>query len=154
MTPTDLAYRKTAAQGASGLGLLISLYDTLAGDLRRAADAQRAHDLEERAKQLRHALQIVGFLENWVDAESGELARQMIAFYARARRVILNAQAKQSAEMLEELMNETLRTRQVWQGLELGGMAYGPEILPPARPAQYNHYQVPPLELHRMSWTA
>ena len=37
MNPTELAYRKTAVEGASGFGLMIALYDTLAGNLRRAA---------------------------------------------------------------------------------------------------------------------
>jgi hypothetical protein len=56
MTPTDLAYRKTAVEGASGMGLLIALYDTLAGDLRRAAAAQRAMTLKDAAvKQSTHS---------------------------------------------------------------------------------------------------
>ena len=38
MSPTEMAYRKTAIGGASGFGLLVALYDTLAGDLRRAAN--------------------------------------------------------------------------------------------------------------------
>jgi len=37
MNRTDMAYRKSAVEGATGFGLLIALYDTLAGDLRRAA---------------------------------------------------------------------------------------------------------------------
>jgi flagellin-specific chaperone FliS len=49
MSPTEMAYRKTAVGGASGFGLLIALYDTLAGDLRRAADAERANDIENGA---------------------------------------------------------------------------------------------------------
>jgi hypothetical protein len=48
MNRTDVTYRKTAAEGASGFGLLIALYDTLAGDLRRAAEAERSNDIEQR----------------------------------------------------------------------------------------------------------
>ena len=54
MNRTDLAYRRTAAEAASGLGLLIALFDTLAGDLRRAAEAQRANDIERRSREARH----------------------------------------------------------------------------------------------------
>ena len=121
MCPTDIAYRKTAVEGASGFGLLIALFDTLAGDLRRAAAAQRAKNIEERTRQLNHALQVVGFLENWVDAESGELAKKMIIFYTRMRAKILEAQTKQSAEILEEQMAEVLKIREVWQQFELRG---------------------------------
>ena len=43
MTPAELYYRKTAAASSSGgLGVLIGLYDTLAGDL--AAVIQDAGD--------------------------------------------------------------------------------------------------------------
>jgi flagellar biosynthetic protein FliS len=154
MTPTDLAYRTTAAQGASGFGFLVSLYDTLAGNLRRAAAAQRAGNLEKRANELRHALQVVGFLENWIDVDSGDLAQQMIAFYGKARRTIIRAQAKQSAEMLEALMSETLAIRQVWQKMDMRGMASGPEILPPARAPQYGGAAAAFMERKHASWSA
>ena len=51
MNRTDLAYRRTAAEAASGLGLLISLFDTLAGNLRRAGKAQREDDIERRCRE-------------------------------------------------------------------------------------------------------
>jgi flagellar protein FliS len=155
MCPTDIAYRKTAVEGASGFGLLIALFDTLAGDLRRAAAAQRAKNIEERTRQLNHALQVVGFLENWVDAESGELAKKMIIFYTRMRAKILEAQTKQSAEILEEQMNSTISIREVWQRLDLHAMATGPEILPPAPAPSYGTYIPPQMEARRqMSWSA
>ena len=52
MSPTEMAYRKTAIGGASGFGLLIALYDTLAGDLRRAAEAERSSNLESRTREV------------------------------------------------------------------------------------------------------
>ncbi len=67
MTPTELSYRKTATEGASGFGLLIGLFDTLAGNLRRAAEAQRANDMEKRCGEANHALLVIGHLENWID---------------------------------------------------------------------------------------
>jgi flagellar biosynthetic protein FliS len=154
MNYTDLAYRKTAVEGASGFGLMIALYDTLAGDLRRGAAAQRAGEIEKRAKELKHALLVVGFLQNWVDPESGDLAKRMIAFYTKTRKQIIEAQVRQSAEMLEALMAETLDLRRLWQQLDVRASASAPEILPPvnvkARPAfsaaQMNH--------RNLSWSA
>src|SRR5579863_3132875 len=152
MTHTDLAYRKTAVEGASGFGQLIALYDTLAGDLRRAAAAQRAGDLECRAKELKHALVVVGFLENWVEPESGDLARMLVAFYENLRRRVIEAQARQSAEILEELMAKALQIREIWQKLDLRGMAFGPEILPPAPAPRYGGFQATQLEHRQLSW--
>ncbi|HUH61766.1 MAG TPA: flagellar export chaperone FliS [Terracidiphilus sp.] len=162
MTRTDLAYRTTAAAGASGLSLLIALYDTLVGDLRRAAAAQRAGNREERSKELKHALTVIGCLQNWVDAESGDLAKRLIAFYSGLRRKMIEAQAKESAEMLEEMMAEVLKLRQTWQQIDQGtaaprsenGQDYGPEILPPARTASLYGSFSAPTERRQLSWSA
>src|SRR5271165_3608575 len=122
MSPTELAYRKTALGGASGFGLLIGLYDTLAGDLRRAADAERNNDIEKRCREVNHALLVIGHLEDWLaQGSGGELAQRLSAFYAGLRRKMIEAQAKRSAEMLEQQMAEVLEIRSIWLGLELRG---------------------------------
>ena len=98
---------------------MIALYDTLAGDLRRAAEAERRNDLEERARQVRHALLIVGHLEDWIDrGPGGELAEQLKGVYASLRRRMIEAQAKRSPEMLEEDMTRILEIRAIWQKVE------------------------------------
>jgi flagellar secretion chaperone FliS len=159
MSPTDLAYRKSAVQGASGISLLIALYDTLAGDLRRGAAAQRAGSREDRSKELKHALMVVGCLQNWVDAESGDLAKRLIAFYAGLRRRIIEAQVKESAQMLDEMMADVLNLRETWQKLDQGAAVprpeIGPEILPPARTAAtYGSISAPQMERRQLSWSA
>jgi flagellar protein FliS len=124
MNPTELAYRQTAVEGASGFGLLIALYDTLAGDLRRAAGAQRRNDIAERCKEVTHALLVIGYLEDWIDRESdGDLAKQLVSFYSTMRATLIDAQVKQSAEMLEEQMRVVLGIRGTWQELELRATA-------------------------------
>ncbi len=55
LNQTELSYRKSAIEGASSIGLIIALFDTLAGDLRRAAAAIRKSDIEKRCKELDHA---------------------------------------------------------------------------------------------------
>jgi flagellar protein FliS len=117
-----MAYRKTAIGGASGFGLLVALYDTLAGDLRRAAEAERSNDLEKRTKEVSHALLVVAYLEEYVERGSGgRLADHLVAFYKSLRRKMIEAQVKRSAEILEEQMAQVLKTRAVWQGFELAG---------------------------------
>lgn len=132
MTPADLAYRRTAVLGAGGFGLLIALYDTLAGDLRRAAAAQRANNLETRTREVNHAFAVIGLLENCVSrGPGGELARQLLAFYSSLRCQLIAAQVSKSAEMLDQLMSKILRIREGWQKAEQGAAASGQDSLPP-----------------------
>jgi flagellar protein FliS len=120
MTPTEANYRKSSAAGATGISLLIALCDTLAGDLRRAAQAERANHLEQRCNELNHALMVIGVLEDRVSRGSGgELADQLTAFYQLLRRRVLLAQARRSPEQLEEAMAEVLKVRESWQNVQL-----------------------------------
>jgi flagellar protein FliS len=156
MTALDITYRNTAVGGASGLSLLIALYDTLIGNLRRAAEAQRAGQLNKRANELKHALAVTGCLENWIDPTRGELAQQLTAYYAGLRRVILLAQVRQSAEMLEEQMHRALQIRQSFHEMNARSTPQYPEILPPAAAPSYG--RAPLFEDNRplagKSWTA
>ena len=120
MNATEQTYRRTAVEGASGFGLLIALYDTLAGNLRRAAEAERANDLEKRGAEVKHALLVIGYLEDWIDHENGgELAQKLIAFYRTMRKKLIEAQARRSPEIFEDQMNLVLSIRGTWQDLEL-----------------------------------
>jgi len=130
MNRTDMAYRKSAVEGASGFGLLIALYDTLAGDLRRAAAAQRANDIEARCREARHAFTVIGYLDNCVSCgPGGELAQKLSAFYSTLRQKIIEAQVKQSAEALEQQMKTILTIREQWQRMDFRGPAAGNAVL-------------------------
>ena len=154
MNRTDLAYRRTAAEAASGLGLLIALFATLAGDLRRAAEAQRANDIERRSREARHALLVIGYLEDWVArGTDGELARELIAFYSSMRRKLIEAAARKSAKLLEQQMDRVLELREHWQQIELRNEPSGPEILSPVIPIPPG-YPAPQIERQRGSWSA
>ena len=119
MNSTELAYRKTAVEGANGIGLLIALYDTLAGDLLRAADAERRSEIEKRCKEIHHATLVIGYLEDWVErSEGGELAQQLAALYSSMRRKMIEAQVTRSAELLEEQAALVLKIRESWSAME------------------------------------
>lgn len=150
----DVTYRRTAAAGASGFALLIALYDTLAGDLRRAAEAQRSKDLERRAREVKHAIAVMGVLENWIDTESGELAVGLLRFYARLRQKIFEAQVRQSAELFEMLMTEVVGMREVWQRMEDGSVRAEPEILPPVATRGHAGASFTEPEIRRSTWRA
>jgi flagellar protein FliS len=119
MNSTGLAYRKSAAQSSTGFGLLIALYDTLAGDIRRAAEAERADNIGLRCREINHALLVIGLLEDRCEKDGeGELSPKLIAIYKTLRRKLIQAQVKRSPAMLEEQMNLVLSIREIWQGLE------------------------------------
>ena len=128
MQSPEFRYRKTAAEGASGLGLLIALYDTLAGNLRRAADAERSNDLENRCAEMNHALLVIGYLEDCIErAGGGDLAQRLVILYSSLRRKLIEAQVKRSPTLLEEQMEVVLRIRESWQAMDLAspdGHAY------------------------------
>lgn len=154
MNRTDIAYRRTAAEASSGLGLLISLYDTLAGDLRRAAQAQREDAIERRCQEVRHALLIVGYLENWVNrGEGGMLSQQLSTFYASLRCKLIEAEAKKSAEILEQQMVRVLELREQWQGVQLRTEPSGAEVLRPAIQVPVG-YPAQHMERQQSNWSA
>jgi flagellar biosynthetic protein FliS len=154
MNRTDLAYRRTAAEAASGLGLLISLFDTLAGNLRRAGKAQREDDIERRCREVRHALLVIGHLENWVgQGTGGVLAQELAAFYSSLRRKVIEAEAANSAEILEKQMFRVLELREHWQQIELRNEPSGPEILRPVIQMP-DRYPAPQIQGLRGNWSA
>jgi len=114
-----MSYRQSAIQGASPIGLMIALFDRLAGDLRRAAAALRKNDIETRCKELNHALLVLGQLGNWVDVKNGgESAQTLSRFYAYLRAKILEAAATKSAKLLEMQIDMILLVRSSWQQLD------------------------------------
>jgi flagellar biosynthetic protein FliS len=112
---TALSYRRSAVEGASPIGLVIALYDTLWGDLRRASEAIRKNDIELRCRELNHAAIVLGQLENWVDGENGgELAESLTGFYAYLRAKMMEAGITKSATLLEAQMKLVLHVRSAW----------------------------------------
>ena len=129
MLPAELAYRKTAAESASGLTLLLSLYDTLAGDIRRAAAAERRNDIAARCCGVNHAFMVIAFLEERMNhGNSGDLAQRLASFYSSLRRQLIRAQSKRSPEMLEDLMDSVLEIRKAWQQVELRAVSSAEEV--------------------------
>lgn len=153
MTPTELYYRRTAAASSGGgLGLLIALYDTLAGDLRRMAEAERGDDLVRRCCEANHALLVIGCLEDYVTrGTTGELADQLTSFYAALRTSLIMAQAKRSPEMIEEQMAQVLKVREAWQTIELRPLAASE---PQPSTGQRFAESAPEASERRLGWTA
>ncbi len=129
-TPPALAYRRAAAQQASVVGLVIALYDTLAGNLRRATLAMHQRDLEQRGEQLKHGFSILTQLTSLLDLEhGGQTALNLQRFYNHIRQEMLRAQFAQDPSVLESAAELVLDIRSAWQevdsrsGYVMGGAA-------------------------------
>jgi flagellar protein FliS len=105
--------------GASPIGLMIALFDRLAVDLRRAAEAIRQGDVETRCDEINHGFLVLAQLESWLDHEKGgEPARQLAKFYSYTRAQMLRASVTQSPQLLEEQIETLLHIRTSWQQLD------------------------------------
>jgi len=156
MNSAEFTYRKTAAATSEGgLGLLIALCDTLAGDLRRAADAQLSNDIQKRCREVNHALLVIAHLQEWVSRGAGGiLADHLTAFYTSLRRKVMEAQVKRSAEILEDQMVEVLKIREAFQALDSRSAPPAPQIILPAKKQEYSGMEPVDSERKSLSWSA
>lgn len=120
LSQTEMSYRRSAIEGASPIGLMIALFDTLVGDFRRAVAALHKNDIETRCKELNHAALVLGQLENWLDlTNGGESAQNLARFYAYLRSKMMEASVKKSASILELQIDMILHVRSAWQQLDV-----------------------------------
>ena len=129
-TPPALAYRRAATQQASVVGLVIALYDTLHGDLRRAAAAMQQGKIEERSSQLKHGFSVLTQLDTLIDMErGGQTAVNLRKFYGYLRQEMLQAQFRLDPSILERASQRLAGVRAAWQQVDLRGpAAISPEI--------------------------
>ena|SRR5579884_98607 len=113
-------YASESAAGLSPIGLVIRLYENIVSDLGRAVSALREGDIERRTRQLEHALLLIAHLQSALDMEKGgDPARMLNKFYSLQRSRILEAQIRQSGEILENVSRDFLSIREAWAQVEL-----------------------------------
>lgn len=114
-----LTYRRVSTESASTVGLLIALYDTLIGDLQRAANAMREGDIALRGRQLNHGFSILTQLDCLIDTENGGVtATQLRRFYEYLRKEMLRAQFALDSEILRRAAYLLLDVREAWEQVE------------------------------------
>jgi flagellar protein FliS len=112
-------YTQGNAHGASPLGLIVALYDTILRDLSRAGEAIEKRDIEKRTFELNHALRVIAELENVLDFErGGEAAKRLKNFYLVTRGMILDASVKNSREATSQLWDIFATVRKAWREAE------------------------------------
>jgi flagellin-specific chaperone FliS len=151
MNESFLLYRGASTDGATHLDLIIAVYDGLARDLGRIADAIAASDIEGRCKWSHHALLLLGYLETWVERlHEPELERSLNAFYAYLRAELLRLQANQDESAPRKLAMMVCETRAIWQ------QKATPASVAPARSqvAPALHNDLAPDDKPRLAWSA
>jgi flagellar secretion chaperone FliS len=110
-----MEYRRAAVGSASAVSLVVMLYDTLLGDMRRAIAALQESNVEKRTFELKHALLVVQQLEGSLDqGEGGMLVQSLTQYYGVLRDAIIRTQASASPELLNKHMALLLDLRQTW----------------------------------------
>ncbi len=113
------SYREAAVRGASPIRLVICLYEQAIEDLRRAVLALEKGDIAARTREINHAIKVIGQLQGSLDMErGGEVSRNLERFYNVLRAGLAEAQAKQSARILEQQMSQLATVHEAWLEVE------------------------------------
>ena len=108
-------YRNIALQGATPIELVVALYATAIEDMRCALAAMQQNDMEMRARQIGHALIVLQQLQGTLDFErGGSAARQFEQFYNLVRAKLLEAQIRNSTDLLREQIRYFSEVRDCW----------------------------------------
>ncbi len=156
------AYQQSSAHGASPVGQVVALYDTILRDFRRALAAIENSDVQARVFETNHALSVVAHLENVLDHErGGEAAIHLSGFYKVTRALIMEASVNSSSEALGRLIEIYGSVRDAWRQAELQmptppaptGPAV-PRVNIPAAQASNNALPSDATEAPRANWSA
>jgi flagellar protein FliS len=141
------AYQQSTARGASPVGLVVSLYDTILRDFRRALAALDAGNIETRIFELNHSLTVIAHLQSVLDRErGGEAAARLGRFYEVTHAMVLDASVSGSRASLLKLIDLFTPVRQAWQQAELQLSQN-----PPTNPEQVPMVSVPNIPLPKNS---
>jgi flagellar protein FliS len=114
-----LSYQQASARGATPIGQVVSLFDTILRDFLRALAALQAGDVETRVFELNHALLVIAHLQSVLDHErGGEAAKYFDRFYSVTRGMIVEANIRATPESMEALIKLYGGLRQAWYQAE------------------------------------
>ena len=112
-------YHENAARGATPIGLVVVLYDVVIEDMRRALDAMKRGEIEARSAAVHHAFLVLQQLQGTLDFERGGApARQFEQFYNLTRAKLLEAQMRNSLELMQQQVQFMSEVRDCWMQAE------------------------------------
>lgn len=119
MTNIPRAYRESSAEGATHIGLLLSVYDALVEDISLAGEAAEQADLVSRCQHSQHGLLLLGHLEDWIPLlDDAALQQTLLTLYAYIRGEILRLQATKTRAGFVDLAMRVSETRAAWHKKE------------------------------------
>lgn len=131
-----LAYGEAASLGATPVGVVVLLYDRMAQDIHSAITAMKDNEVEARFSNINHALLILQQLQGRLDFATGaSVARQLDGFYSHIRAKLLEAQIRQSPELLLEQAQAIAQVRESWAEVERNPSQNSTPIAPSAADA-------------------
>ena len=112
-------YRKTQANGASKIGLVIALYEAIVADLAGAVAAIREGNVEKRSAELQHALTVLGYLQGTLNREQGGgPAQELDRFYSVMRAKVMEGHMKASAPILDSVIGHMSEICDAWRQVD------------------------------------
>jgi flagellar protein FliS len=110
-----MSYQEQALSGATGVELIVALYDGWIRFLYRAADACEVDDVIERRYAVKRALDILMYLEARLRPDiGGEPARALSDFYAAMFTMTLEASHSGSAEEMRKVIACVRNVKEAW----------------------------------------
>jgi flagellar protein FliS len=108
-------YQDAAVRGAAPIELVVLLYDSAIEDMRRALAAMQKGDIEARSAGVGHALMVLQQLQGTLDFEhGGAAAKQFEQFYNLVRAKLLEAQMRNSFELMQKQVRFMSEVRDCW----------------------------------------
>jgi len=108
-------YQEQALSGATGVELIVALYDGWIRFLYRAAAACEADDVIERRYAVKRALDILMYLEARLRPDiGGEPAKALSDFYAAMFTMTLEASHSGSAEEMQKVIACVRNVKEAW----------------------------------------
>lgn len=108
-------YQENAVLGASPIELVVILYDRAIDDMRCALTAMKNGDIEARSAGVGHALMVLNQLQGTLDfGHGGAAAKQFEQFYNLVRAKLLEAQMRNSSELMQKQVRFMSEVRDCW----------------------------------------
>ena len=109
-----MRYQEQALAGATGVDLIVSLYDGWLRFLYRATQAAEEDDIIGRRFAVKRALDILMYLQARLRMDCGDPAAALNDFYAAMFTMTLEASHANSAEQLQEVIACVRNVREAW----------------------------------------
>lgn len=112
-------YREAAVRSATPVRLILMLYEAGIEDLRRISAAMQDNDVQRRTDEAHHFLQVLNQLQGSLDMErGGDVAANLERYYGLVRSQLLQAELKNSTEIVQNILSQFLSLHHAWLEVE------------------------------------